>query len=400
VPFSTVTFNWNVDPLDVEVLYPTDQTNLTGDTVSLPPIYAITSDGSALTYTATGLPTGLSIDRSSGTISGTIESGAASSTPYQVTVTATQSAASLTVSQTINWTVSELLIASIPDQVNLPGDTVSLSPSYGDVTGGTPTYTATGLPSGLTIDSSTGTISGTIASNAASSSPYSVTVTAVDGGVSATQSFSWSVQNVILTNPPDQLNADGDSVSLAITASAMAGHTATFSATGLPGGLSINTSTGTISGTVASNADAGGPYSVSVMVTDATSNTSVTNTFTWDISQAVASNQPGAFVAIPDPLTPYQRRLTNLLVRTQNNTAALQAEMAVIRVRIGYYSGLIAAAIGANTSGSNGAPLLALKTQLDILLSDLNKRSRAISNNQGIITDLQRRLNSPFQPWQ
>jgi hypothetical protein len=89
-----------------------------------------------------------------------------------------------------------------------------------DVDGDTLTFSATGLPSGLTISSS-GLISGTVASTAPSSSPYTVTVTANDGhSHTASQTFTWTVtMHVSLTNPGDQSNLDGDVVSLAITAS-------------------------------------------------------------------------------------------------------------------------------------------------------------------------------------
>ena len=43
------------------------------------------------------------------------------------------------------------------------------------------TYSASGLPSGLSLDTATGLISGTIDDSAASENPYQVTVTATDG---------------------------------------------------------------------------------------------------------------------------------------------------------------------------------------------------------------------------
>ena len=104
------------------------------------------------------------------------------------------------------------------------------------------TYSATGLPSGLSINSSTGAITGTIGSGADSSSPYSVTVTATDTGSStASQTFIWQVGQVSLTNPGTQNNGDGDSVSLSLSAHGNNGYTLSYSATGLPAGLSINT---------------------------------------------------------------------------------------------------------------------------------------------------------------
>jgi len=59
-------------------------------------------------------------------------------------------------------------------------------------TGGTPPYTwsATALPAGLSINSSTGVISGTVSRNGSST----VTVTAVDAvGRSASAQFRWTI---------------------------------------------------------------------------------------------------------------------------------------------------------------------------------------------------------------
>ncbi len=80
------------------------------------------------------------------------------------------------------------------------------------------TYTATGLPPGLTLDPLAGTISGTLPNSAASSTPYNVTVTASDGMSSNSQSFTWAVGFISLPNPGDQSNLDGDVVSLPMTA--------------------------------------------------------------------------------------------------------------------------------------------------------------------------------------
>ncbi|MGH8260738.1 MAG: putative Ig domain-containing protein, partial [Steroidobacteraceae bacterium] len=48
-------------------------------------------------------------------------------------------------------------------------------------TGNNLTYTASGLPPGLTLDPIAGTIAGTLPNTASSTTPYNVTVTASDG---------------------------------------------------------------------------------------------------------------------------------------------------------------------------------------------------------------------------
>ncbi|NIR35775.1 MAG: hypothetical protein GWN79_21075, partial [Actinobacteria bacterium] len=99
------------------------------------------------------------------------------------------------------WTVSNpapTVGAPTGPQAGFDAQTVSLdvSGAFTDVDGDTLTYSATGLPPGLTIDPVSGVISGTIAANASLSGPYAVTVTADDGqGGSVDDLFTWTVSN-------------------------------------------------------------------------------------------------------------------------------------------------------------------------------------------------------------
>ena len=61
-----------------------------------------------------------------------------------------------------------------------------------DDDGGTITYSATGLPAGLSI-SSAGLISGTSSAGSAAGGPYNVTVFATDSTYTATDNFTWTV---------------------------------------------------------------------------------------------------------------------------------------------------------------------------------------------------------------
>ncbi|HTZ42260.1 MAG TPA: M4 family metallopeptidase, partial [Jatrophihabitans sp.] len=85
---------------------------------------------------------------------------------------------------------------------------------------------------------------------------------------------------VTVTNPGSQTGTVGTAASLQIVASDSAsGQTLTYSATGLPTGLSINSATGLISGTPS----AAGTYSVTVTAKD-TTNATGTASFSWTIS--------------------------------------------------------------------------------------------------------------------
>jgi putative Ig domain-containing protein len=87
---------------------------------------------------------------------------------------------------------------------------------------------------------------------------------------------------VTVTNPGSQTGTVGTAVSLQIHATDSAsGQTLTYSATGLPTGLSINSSTGLISGTPTT----AGTSSVTVTAKD-TTNASGSASFTWTISSS------------------------------------------------------------------------------------------------------------------
>jgi F0F1-type ATP synthase membrane subunit c/vacuolar-type H+-ATPase subunit K len=143
------------------------------------------------------------------------------------------------------------------------------------------TYSATGLPTGLSISSS-GLISGTPTTAGTSS----VTVTAKDTtGASGSASFTWTVNSastgntVTVTNPGSQTGTVGTAASLQVSATDSAsGQTLTYSATGLPTGLSISSS-GLISGTPTT----AGTSSVTVTAKD-TTGASGSASFTWTVN--------------------------------------------------------------------------------------------------------------------
>ena len=73
-------------------------------------------------------------------------------------------------------------------------------------TGDTLTFSATGLPPGLSIDPASGLITGTLASDASVRGAYPITVTVTDGsGAQTSQTFTLSVGNPAPTASPDAL---------------------------------------------------------------------------------------------------------------------------------------------------------------------------------------------------
>ena len=71
---------------------------------------------------------------------------------------------------------------------------VTLQLAGTDLDGDGLTYSATGLPSGLTLNAATGLVSGTL--SPASVGSYQVIVTASDGNLSTSQAFTWTVMHV------------------------------------------------------------------------------------------------------------------------------------------------------------------------------------------------------------
>ncbi len=296
------TFNWTVNSA-ITITTPADQTNNEGDSVSLSISASDATSGATMVYAALGLPPGLVISPTTGTITGTITTGSSANGPYTVTIGVTDS--STFAETSFNWNVnSPITINTPPDQTNNAGDTVSLAISASDAASGTLTFSATGLPSGLSINTSTGAITGTISDGGS----YQPTITATDGTYTGSTTFNWSVSSPIaITDQGDQTNNDGDTgVSVQISATDNASGTVSFSASGLPSGLSINSSTGAITGTVGSSADTSSPYTSVITVTDGT-NTAI-DTFTWYVNPSdpvvvfnpgSQTNADGDMVALP-----------------------------------------------------------------------------------------------------
>jgi hypothetical protein len=193
-------------------------------------------------------------------------------------------------------------------QTTIVGNPASLQISASDATAGqTLSYSATGLPAGLSINSATGRITGTPTTDGSST----VTVIATDGnGATGSATFSWTVASgtppsLTVTNPGPQSGTVGTAVTpLQIQATATpAGQTLTYSATGQPTGLSINSSTGVISGTPT----VAGSNTVTVTVMDSMGAT-FSVMFTWTVSTTTGgggchvvytrnSEWPGGFTA-------------------------------------------------------------------------------------------------------
>ncbi|MFI5805011.1 putative Ig domain-containing protein [Streptomyces sp. NPDC051561] len=228
------------------------------------------------TWSATGLPAGTSLAASTGTVTGSPTAAGTSN----VTVTATDSAGRKG-STSFTWTITpanaDLALAAPGNQSATVAKAASLTLRASG--GSTPyTYSATGLPAGLSLAAATGVVSGTPTTAGTSTVNAKVTDST---GRSASTLFSWTVAPAggttpVLTNPGSQNVYVGRPVRLPL---AVTGGSApySFTATNLPAGLTIAAGTGVVSGTPT----AWGSRNAVLTVTDAAGTSSrVTVTFT------------------------------------------------------------------------------------------------------------------------
>ncbi len=228
-------------------------------------------------------------------IDGPLATGDSTIGTYEPTVVVTDG--TYYASASFEWDVGGAISITDPGaQANVVGDAVSLAVGATDSTSGTLTYAASGLPNGLSINTSTGLISGTVGSGATAIGSFTSTVTVGDGTNTASDTFSWTITGtgtITLSTPSNQTSTEWNSASLSLSATdSISGSTLKYFAAGLPFGLKINPGTGVITGTVAVNDVAYGPYSVAVIATDSTY--SAVETFTWTV------DSPIAFSAVAD----------------------------------------------------------------------------------------------------
>ncbi len=162
---------------------------------------------------------------------------------------------------------------------------------------GTKTFSETGLPPGVSINSSTGVISGT---NTTDSYSATVMVTVTDDTGSVSTSFSWfTAPGLIVNNIPNQSSQVNQVIKLPVQFSYTYGGTLVFTATNLPNGLSIDPTTGIISGTIADGDQTSSPYNVQVKATDGTH--SATVFIGWTVLKSFVVVNPGT-VLFPENL--------------------------------------------------------------------------------------------------
>ncbi len=246
--------------------------------------YQITATNSPTSYSATGLPAGLSVNTSTGAITGTPSAAGTSSVAIGATNSSGTGTATLTV--TIAAAGSPPAITSATSASGTAGTAFS----YQITASNTPTsYSASGLPTGLSVNTSTGAITGTPTTAGTSSVTIGATNSSGTGTATLTITIAAAGAPPSITSASTASGTVGSAFTYQITASTTP---TSFNASGLPGGLTVNTSSGAITGTPT----AAGTSSVTVSATNASGTGSATLTLTVSAS-GVSFSSPSSVTA-------------------------------------------------------------------------------------------------------
>ena len=218
--------------------------------------YSISASNSPTSYDAIGLPPGLSVNTTTGLISGTPTGTGTSSVILSAANVGGTGSATMTLTVLPPSAAAPVIQGALTGQGIVGGLC-----SYQILASNSPTsFSVTNLPAGLVLNGVTGLISGTPLTAGTSSVALGATNAAGTG--SDVLNFTVLPAAPMITSALNSALNAGAAFSYQI--SATNGPTS-YSASGLPNGLSVNTSTGLISGT----AQSAGMVSVNIGATNA-----------------------------------------------------------------------------------------------------------------------------------
>ncbi len=248
--------------------------------------FQVTASNTPTSFTAQGLPPGLSIDPVAGLISGTPSASGSWLVPLFAGSGLGSSGALLTIT-VVGQGAGAPAFGAVPNPIT--GTTnAALSQSLAATTA--VSYSAQGLPPGLSIDPVAGLISGTPTFAGTSS----CMILASNGNGTSVQQVNFSIAGgTPAFSPTLSLSTVTGYVGMPLSVGGSASGATSYSATGLPSGMSISASSGLISGTPT----AAGSYPVSIQATG-TGGPSTVN-FTIVI---ITLTKP-QIASIPNPIT-------------------------------------------------------------------------------------------------
>ncbi len=181
---------------------------------------------------------------------------------------------------------SALELAAVASQSDGAGSAASVQVNA--LTGGSPpAFSATGLPPGIAVSSSTGVASGRLGGRAAS---FPVVVTATSGATHAARTFSWYVHAKASLGKPGRRTATvARPVRYQVPAAdGLPGCTLRLTAAGLPPGLAMN-SCGKVTGFPATS----GTYPVRISASDSSGAVLARRSFSWRVGRRTGGAHPG-----------------------------------------------------------------------------------------------------------
>jgi hypothetical protein len=208
-------------------------------------------DGDALTFTVAGAPAWLTLDARTGTLSGTAVAGVTGTSNVVLTVSDGKAQASLAFAISVTSSNRAPTLSGNGAASVTVGTAYQFTPTASDADGDTLTFSATGRPQWMQLNGQTGALSGTPAAADVGSS--SITLTASDGKVQTSMTFTVAV---VTQNRAPTIGGNGGATVMTgraylftPTASDPDGNALTFSATGRPAWMALDTRTGTLTGT-------------------------------------------------------------------------------------------------------------------------------------------------------
>jgi len=227
------------------------------------------------------LPTGTTLDTSSGLVYGTPTTAGI----YSYQIQATDSVGDIATTGTITATISDMVI-SPSGNINTTGIVNNLYSQQNTASQGYTPYTysiGTGsLPTGTTLDTSSGLVSGT----PTKSGTYSYQIQATDstGATAITGTITATISSLPLAiDPSGNINTTGYVNSFYIQKNTATGGITPYTYSVSSGSLPTDTSLNTVIGSVYGYPNESGTYSYQIQATDSSGETAVTGTITATI---------------------------------------------------------------------------------------------------------------------